>query len=730
MDEYRNRSSPRLQFSKEELEGEQIASLVTADEEIPDAHDAIREKLRKRPRMRQAPESSLSQQSPIHDRYADNSDFSHPDPDRVPPDAGTSSEPLTETNGVLTDPRAPAVQNTRQKPRPQSATATNGSTLMGAPARDAPIAKGDQQIITRTKNAPYARAYQQAGAPAKDAPIGKGSQRAGAPTKDAPITQAESIVTPEAISPADAKKKAARLRFDEPQAGKPSMLSHTVKKTVRTAGDQLHRQVAKSNEDENVAVEAVLRADTTMDTALQMGDHAYHARSMRHAKQAEKTKRQFHTESIRTLETRQRAEDPTFSSNPISRWQQRRAIRSEYAKAKREGAKKGAQQTAKGAEKAAEKVGDAASAAVETVRKHPTVLIILALGAMLMIVMSSLQSCTPLAQSVLESIVIGTYPAEEDDVRAAERAYLAKERTLKDEMDHYERYHPGYDEYHVEADEIWHNPYVLIAIISAYYDGQDWDIDSAYPVIEKYFKLQYVVSETISTETRYRTETVTDTRTVIDPDTGRSRTETYTHEADVPYTYRICNVTLTNNDLSHLPVLSMSHHTMGMYALYMATHGNMEGIFSGPHATPLKDPMLYDIPQETLDADPRFAQLMEEANKYVGYPYVWGGASPETSFDCSGFVSYVFTNSGVYNTGRLGAKGLRSLCRDVPVDQVQPGDIVFFAGTMGEGVDGITHCGIYVGNNMMIHCGSPLGYADLNDSYWRQHFHSFGRVPY
>ena len=216
---------------------------------------------------------------------------------------------------------------------------------------------------------------------------------------------------------------------------------------------------------------------------------------------------------------------------------------------------------------------------------------------------------------------------------------------------------------------------------------------------------------------------------MTDPDTGRTYTETYTYDADVPYTYTICNVKLENKDLSHLPVVSMSHHTMGMYALYMATHGNMEGIFHGPHAVPLKDPMLYDIPQETLDADPTFAKLMEEATKYIGYPYVWGGASPETSFDCSGFVSYVFTASGVYNTGRLGAKGLRSLCRDVPVDQAKPGDIVFFDGTMGEGVAGITHCGIYVGNNMMIHCGSPLGYANLNDSYWRQHFHSFGRVP-
>ena len=273
-----------------------------------------------------------------------------------------------------------------------------------------------------------------------------------------------------------------------------------------------------------------------------------------------------------------------------------------------------------------------------------------------------------------------------------------------DEIDHYERYHPGYDEYVVEADEIWHDPYVLIAIISAYYDGEEWNIDSAMPVINKYFDLQYEVTETV-------------------------RTRTWTDDNGVLQSKSTCTVKLINKNLSHLPVVSMSHHTLGMYALYMGTHGNMEGIFRGGHASALKDPMLYDIPQETLDANPTFARLMEEANKYIGYPYVWGGSDPETSFDCSGFISYVFTNSGVYNTGRLGAKGLRSLCRNVPVDQVKLGDIVFFDGTI-EGAAGVTHCGIYVGNNMMLHCGSPIGYANLNDSYWRQHFHSFGRVPY
>ena len=667
MDEHRSRGSPRLQFSKEELENDALARPIAKAEKAADKYEAAQKKLQKGYRVRLTRESGETASSSSSDHPRNVSDEHHAVPHEE------------ETPDIRTDPAAPAVQNTRKKPKSVKAEAkASGADTTPVPE---PLSRGT----------------------APDAAVPAAS--------------------------AGTKKKVLRLRFEETQAKKPSQLTHPVQKAVKTAGDQLHRQVKESNEDDNVAVNAVLQADQKTETALQMGEHAYHAHKMRPYRRLEKAEKRLDKANIRVMEKQYQQEHPQFTSNPYSRWQQKRAIRREYAAAKRGANGRTVQSTAKSAEKATEKVSDAAGKTVEVIRRHPTILLLLALGGMLLIVMSSLQACTPLAQSVLESVVIGTYPAEEEDVRAAERVYAEKERQLKDEMDHYERYHPGYDEYHVEADEIWHNPYVLIAIISAYYDGQEWDIDSAMPVIEKYFALQYVVTETVTTETRYRTERQTGTRLVTDPDTGRTYTESYTYDADVPYTYTICNVKLENKDLSHLPVVSMSHHTMGMYALYMASHGNMEGIFHGPHAVPLKDPMLYDIPQETLDADPTFARLMEEANKYVGYPYVWGGASPETSFDCSGFVSYVFTASGVYNTGRLGAKGLRSLCRDVPVDQARPGDIVFFDGTMGEGVAGITHCGIYVGNNMMIHCGSPLGYANLNDSYWRQHFHSFGRVP-
>lgn len=487
----------------------------------------------------------------------------------------------------------------------------------------------------------------------------------------------------------------SRLQFSKEEqmqavrAGQPER-SHSplLHQGIHAAHAQLHHQAAEANEDENSAVQAALTADDMQEEAFRAAAHAGKAPKRHNA-----------------------------------RWQQKRAIRQEYAAAK--SSRSPANHIAPAPKVAANAVPKAENIKKrlrQTFARHPTAWALLALAALLLAVMSSLQSCTPLAQSVLESIVIGTYPAEEADVKAAESAYAGMERQLKEEMSNYARNHPEYDEVQVDADEIWHDPYVLIAIISACFDGQDWTLETAMPVLDKYFKLQYIVTESVTKETRYRMET----EQRYNPETERMETVT----VRVPYAYTVCHVRLENRNLSHLPVVSMSHHTMGMYALYMATHGNMEGIFHGnPYAVPLKDPMLYDIPDETLASSPTFAALMAEAEKYIGYPYVWGGASPETSFDCSGFVSYVFTNSGVYNTGRLGAKGLRSLCRNVPAAQAEPGDVVFFEGTMGDGVDGITHCGIYVGNGMMIHSGSPIGYANLNDAYWKSHFHSFGRMP-
>ena len=653
MSELHNRGSPRLRFSKEELENPKLAKKAEKAEKAADRYNAAKKKL-KTHRLKLSAEEIQTEQDTVPQSEADAAELHEP--------ASASPEPSSQKKQAAKEGHSP-----------------------------------------------------------------KPSGKAPATTSSAPQAAAETGNA----SASHARKKKLRLRFEETEAKPPSRLRHPVHRPIESAHDQLHQQLAEANEDDNAAASAVLQGDRLSTSALQMGEHAYHAHKLRPYKQAQKAERALDEANIRYLEAKQRAENPQFTSNPLSRWQQKRAIRKEYAAMKAAGNAVGdAGKSAAATGKTVRGAGDVTGRMAEFFQSHPSSLLIILLCAMLLILMGSLQSCTPLAQSVLESLIIGTYPATEDDVRAAERAYAAKERELQDEMDRYEQYHPGYDEYHVDADEIWHDPYVLIAIISAYFDGQEWTLDSAYPVIEKYFGLQYVVTQTVSTETRYRTETRTGTRIVTDPVTGQQHTETYTYDVQVPYAYSICNVKLENKNLSHLPVISMIHHTMGMYALYMASHGNMEGIFSGnPYAVPLRDPTLYDIPQETLDADPSFAALIEEATKYIGYPYVWGGASPETSFDCSGFVSYVFTNSSVYNTGRLGAKGLRSLCRNVPDEQAQPGDIVFFEGTMGADVAGITHCGIYVGNGMMLHCGNPIGYADLSDAYWQTHFHSFGRVP-
>lgn len=656
MTEPRNRGSPRLRFSKEELENPELAQKAEKAEQAADRYDAAKKKLQTR-RLKLTAEEVQTEQNAMQQIEADAAE--------------------------LHEPASPSGESSQQK-------------------------KQASKVVR---------------SPADSKSSGK------APALVSSVTQA----TAEAVdvSSPNARKKKIRLQFEETEAKPPSRLRHPVQRPMESAHDQLHQQLAEANEDDNAAVSAMLQGDRLSTSALQMGEHAYHAHKLRSYKQAQNAERALDEANIRYLEAKHRVENPKFTSNPFSRWQQKHAIRKEYAAMKAAGNAVGdAEKSAAATSKTVRGAGDIAERVAEVFQSHPSSRLIILLCAMLLILMGSLQSCTPLAQSVLESLIIGTYPATEDDVRAAERAYAAKERELQDEMDRYEQYHTGYDEYHVDADEIWHDPYVLIAIISACFDGQEWTLDSAYPVIEKYFDLQYVVTQTVSTETRYRTEARTGTRIVTDPVTGQQYTETYTYDVQVPYAHNICNVKLENKNLSHLPVISMSHHTMGMYALYMASHGNMEGIFSGnPYAVPLRDPTLYDIPQETLDADPSFAALMEEAIKYIGYPYVWGGASPETSFDCSGFVSYVFTTSGVYNTGRLGAKGLRSLCRTVPDDQAQPGDIVFFEGTMGADVAGITHCGIYVGNGMMLHCGNPIGYADLSDAYWQTHFHSFGRVP-
>lgn len=446
----------------------------------------------------------------------------------------------------------------------------------------------------------------------------------------------------------------------------------------KTVSGEVHRQLAQ-NEEDNTGLQA-------LHTSERLGEGALHtAQTLRYKSQQHTYKKQAQGKS-----------------HEQSRIHQRKAIRREYMKAS------AGRSTNRNAQKAVKKTAETSESVITFIAKKKSFFVILALVAMLMFLMNALSSCTPLVEAALHALVMGTYPAEERDVKAAERAYKSKEDELKRELERYERYHPGYDEYVVEADtgDIWHDPYALISIISAYRGGEEWTIDDVYGTIEMLFNWQYKVTETVRTVTRYRVE-------------GETR---------IPYAHSICTVTLEAKNLSHAPVYIMSREKMGLYALYMSTLGNMPHLFSGAHVSTLKEPLRYDVPQELLDADPQFALLVEAANSCLGYPYVWGGYDPSTSFDCSGFISWLFTSTGVNNIGHMGATTLYGYSDPVRPEDAKPGDVIFFEGTMGEDTGGITHCGLYVGNNMMIHCGNPCSYADLTDSYWQTHFYGFGRL--
>jgi len=349
---------------------------------------------------------------------------------------------------------------------------------------------------------------------------------------------------------------------------------------------------------------------------------------------------------------------------------------------------------------------------------------IIALLAVLLL--NTVTSCSVMMQSTVSAIAATTYPLDDNDMMSAEALYKSKEDELQDYLDSYERTHQ-FNEYRYDLDTIGHDPYVLISAITALHGGE-WTVDEVTDIIDLLFSKQYILTETVRTQTRYRTELRTGYRIEIDPYTGEAIEVPYQYTVRVPYTYTICTVKLENFDLSHVPVYVMTEEQLAMYASYMGTLGNRPDLWIDSdyvglyYDTNYND---YEIPADALE-DEQFAAMISEAEKYLGYPYVWGGSSPSTSFDCSGFVSWVLNHSG-WNIGRLSANGLRNLCTAIPVSSAKPGDLIFFQGTYDTA--GASHVGIYVGNNMMIHCGDPIQYASISTSYWQKHFLSFGRLP-
>ena len=518
------------------------------------------------------------------------------------------------------------------------------------------------------------------------------------------------------FDPATGKVK-TQLRFEEVDKKKPpSKLTHAVQDApANFVLSQVHREVRQS-EDDNVGVEAAHKVEQAVESGGRLVQSAHRAHQLKPYRAAIRAEKKLERANLDALQKKAEIDSPT--SNPVSKWQQKQAIKKQYAAAKHNQA---AQTTAKAAEntaKAAKKAAEKAETAGKYVWEHRRgFAIAAAILLMLAFLLNGLSSCSVIMDGVGSGIAASTYPSQDADMLSAEAQYCAMEAELQHYLDTYESTH-DYDEYHFDLDTIEHDPYVLISIITALHQGE-WTLDEVQGTLQMLFDRQYILTEDVVVETHYRTET--DTWTDAD---GNTHTDTY----QVPYDYYICTVTLENFNLSHVPVYIMSEEQLGMYATYMATLGNRPDLFpgSGYIGKYVEGSYTdYDIPPEALD-DEVFAAIIKEAEKYLGYPYVWGGSSPSTSFDCSGFVSWVINHSG-WDVGRLGAQGLCNICTPVPSANVKPGDLVFFTGTYD--TPGVSHVGIYVGNNMMIHCGDPISYANLNSNYWQSHFYRYGRLP-
>lgn len=492
------------------------------------------------------------------------------------------------------------------------------------------------------------------------------------------------------------KADAAREKLTRQKPYKPP---GPVRRAVGLAGRGVHGYIhgkIYQVEQENVGVEGAHRVELTGEVvggkALRFTRNRIRTHPARAAQRAENRA----VKAAADYQFQRAAQEhPELSKNALHRLWRKQKQRRDFQKRARAAARQGT----KAAPKTAATSGKAGRAAAGFVRRHPAG-VVAALLCLLLLV--GLQSCVAslsvIGNGMSGSVAAVTYPAEETDLLGAEAAYAALEAGLQDALDSYTRTH-SYDEYHFDLDGIGHDPYVLLSILSALHE-EGWTLAAVEDDLQALFDRQYILTERIVTRTRYDSE-------------------------GEPYSWTICYVTLVNEDLSHLPVYMMTENQLSRYALYMAGLGNRPDLFptSGYVDKYTQPGEQYEVPAEAL-ADESFAAMLEVAEQFVGYPYVWGGSSPATSFDCSGYLSYILNQCG-WDIGRLGAQGLYNYC--TPVSDPRPGDLVFFVCTYD--TTGVSHCGLYLGDGWMLHAGDPIGYANLNTTYWQSHLYAYGRLP-
>lgn len=547
----------------------------------------------------------------------------------------------------------------------------------------------------------------------EDPVMGKAVRKAEKAAAKADKAQAKiptkKAVKPELIADNSNGKIKVRLHFEDTQKKLPSRLKVT-DAPAAALRKQLHRQMEESEED-NVGVEAADSIERKAERAVVALREAHHASQLQPYRAADRAERKLEKANLQALYKKELSKNPT--SNPISKWHQKQNIKRQYAAAKAGKSASAAAYSAGNSTRAAEKaVKETKKAGTFVVRHRKGAVVILGLGLMLAFLLNVVSSCSMMVEGIGAGIVSGSYAASDDAIQGAEDAYCAMEQALQKKLNRFELDH-DYDEYHYDLDDIGHDPYVLTAILSALHSG-DWTLLEVMDTLDMLFEKQYILTVDVETETRYR-----------DPETMEEVNPWYPNAE--AFDYSICTVTLENFDLSHVPVYVMDEDTLSRYALYMATLGNRPDLFTDSDYVEKRQNGYtdYDIPPEALE-DGEFAAMIKEAEKFLGYPYVWGGSNPSTSFDCSGFVCWVINHSG-WSVGRTSAQGLYNICTPVSRGSVRPGDLVFFKGTYD--TPGISHVGIYVGNNRMIHCGDPISYTNINTQYWQSHFYTYARLP-
>ena len=525
--------------------------------------------------------------------------------------------------------------------------------------------------------------------------------------------------------------RTAKLRFGKAKADdippKPSGIKRTATHApVDTLSANVHKSISRY-EDDNVGVQTAHQTELGAETAYHVADNVVYSHKLKAYDKAEKLVSKSDKANVNALFEKFKKDNPNASSNPLSRWQQKHNIKKEYAAAR---AGKGGKATAKGAEKTAKGAKSLTQKITDFCVSHKTALLwVLAIGLLFMVISGMFSACSTMFQGGTQVVLGTSFTAEDEDILGVDEDYTALENDLRSQVDNIESTHPGYDEYRYALDEIGHNPYELAAYLTVVFE--DYTREEVQATLQQLFEQQYELVLEEEVEIRTRTETRTGTRTHTDPETGETWEEEYEYEVEVEYEYYILNVTLRNYGLgSVIRSSGLSADQLERYEVLLETLGNRSYLFgedvsSAPGGG--GEYTDYDIPGEAL-TDTAFANMIREAEKYLGYPYVWGGSSPSTSFDCSGFVSWVINNCGNgWSVGRQTANGLKNLCDIIPPSEAKPGDLIFFQGTYN--TSGASHVGIYVGNGMMIHCGDPISYASIQTNYWQQHFYCFGRIP-